>query len=94
MVKDKQFYKTLLIIAIPVALQNLLSFAVNMLDTVMVGTLGDVTLSATSLANQVSIYMMMIVRGLGGGAAMMISQYWGKQDIVRIKSIFSIGMKA
>ena len=48
MVKDKQFYKTLLIIAIPVALQNLLSFAVNMLDTVMVGTLGDVTLSATS----------------------------------------------
>ena len=94
MVKDKQFYKTLLIIAIPVALQNLLSFAVNMLDTVMVGTLGDVTLSATSLANQVSIYMMMIVRGLGGGAAMMISQYWGKQDIGRIKSIFSIGMKA
>jgi len=93
-VKDKQFYKTLLLIAIPVALQNLLSFAVNMLDTVMVGSLGDVTLSATSLANQVSTYMMMIVRGLGGGAAMMISQYWGKQDIKRIKSIFGIGMKA
>lgn len=93
MVKDKQFYKSLLLIAIPVALQNLLTFAVNTLDMVMIGSLGDVTYAAVAQANYVSTYMMTIVRGLINGATILISQYWGKNDIKRIKSIFGIGMK-
>ena len=93
MVREKQFYKTLLLIALPVALQNLLTFAVNTLDMVMIGSMGDVTYAATAQANYVSIYMMTIVRGLVNGAAILISQYWGKNDIRRIKTIFGIGMK-
>ena len=51
-VKDRSFYKTLLAIALPIGLQNLITFAVSMADTVMLGALGDVALSASSLANQ------------------------------------------
>ena len=94
LVKEKSFYSTLVKIAVPVTLQSMISFAVNMLDTVMVGSLGDVILSATSLGNQVSIYMMNIINGLAMGASMLISQYWGKNDIPRIKTIFGIGMKS
>ena len=41
-VKDRSFYKTLLAIALPIGLQNLITFAVSMADTVMLGALGDV----------------------------------------------------
>ena len=52
-----EFYKRVGIIAIPIALQSLISIGVNMMDTVMLGALGEVALSASSLANQfINIY--------------------------------------
>ena len=94
MTKDKKFYASLLMIALPFAFQNLISVGVNLLDNMMVSSLGDITFSAATLSNNISIYMMMIVRGLCGGSAMMISQYLGKNDFGRIKIIFGIGMKS
>ena len=47
--KDKIFYKTIASITIPIALQNIISYGVNLMDTVMLGKLGEVALSATSL---------------------------------------------
>ena len=88
--KDSYFYKTLFKIALPVALQQLISLAVVMLDNVMVGSLGDISLSAVSQANQVTVFFTFFVRGISGGAALMISQYWGKKDTSRIKQIFSM----
>ena len=49
--RDKQFYKLLLSIALPIAMQNLITFAVSMVDTLMLGTLGEVELSAASISN-------------------------------------------
>lgn len=90
MTKDKEFYKTLVKIALPVALQQLISLSVVMLDNVMVASLGDLALSAVSLANQVTVFFTLFVRGVSGGAALMISQYWGKRDYERIRQIFAI----
>lgn len=94
MVRDKSFYKSLLLIALPAAFQSLISFGVNMTDTVMVGALGEEALSAVSLGNQVSVFMMMFIKGVSAGTAVMISQYWGKKDMSRIKNIFAIGFQA
>ena len=52
-VKDKEFYKMLLMIAIPIALQNLVTVMVSMMDTLMIGQLGEIQLSATSIAKQI-----------------------------------------
>ena len=93
MVKEKSFYVTLLSIALPVAFQNLIGFGVNMLDTVMVGSLGEVQLSSVALANQISILMMMFIRGMSGGSSVLLSQYWGRRDMTRIKTVMGIGMK-
>jgi len=89
-VKDKDFYKTLAKLALPVALQQLISLCVVMLDNVMVASLGDLALSSVSQANQVTVFFTFIVRGVSGGAALMISQYWGKKDVERIKQIFAV----
>ena len=50
--KDKSFYKKVAKIAIPIALQGLITTGVNMMDTIMVGAVGETELSAVSLANQ------------------------------------------
>lgn len=74
---DKEFYRRVAILAAPIALQNLITIGVNMLDTIMVGSLGETQLSAVSLANQfINIYHIFCM-GLGMGASVLVSRYWG-----------------
>lgn len=57
---DKTFYRNLLAITMPIAFQNIISYSVNMMDTLMLGSLGETVLSASSLAGQVffcSLYL-------------------------------------
>ena len=75
--KDPEFYKNVFTLALPIALQSLITIGVNMLDTIMVGSLGENPLSATSLANSfISIYQIFCM-GLGMGASVLVSRYWG-----------------
>ena len=72
MVKEKNFYRTLFIVALPAAFQALISMSVNMLDNLMVGSLGDISLASVAQANQVSTLFTFIVNGIGGGAALVL----------------------
>ena len=87
---DPEFYRQLRAIAVPVALQNLITVGVSMLDTLMLGTMGEVQLSASSLANQ-WFYMLTVANfGLAGGANVLIAQYWGRGDAEKIRRVMSI----
>lgn len=88
--KDKSFYKSVLNIAIPIALQNLITFSVSMADTVMVGRLGEINLSSTAIANHLQFILMVLIFGVGGGASVMASQYYGKKDIDSIHKVMAI----
>lgn len=88
--EKRKFLKTLFRIALPVAFQSLISLSVVMLDNIMVGSLGETALSAVALANQVTIFFTFIIKGISGGAAILISQYWGKKDNEKIKNVFAI----
>ena len=79
LIRERSFYKTLLTLAIPAALQQLISFAVSMADNVMVGSLGEAALGAVSQANRIGTFMMMFIKGVSAGTAVLISQYWGKR---------------
>ena len=92
-VKDKNFYKSVLAIAIPIAVQNMISSAVGMLDTIMLGQLGEVAMSASSLANQIGFIFMMINYGLTGGAGVLTSQYWGRRDAASIRKVMSLTLR-
>ncbi len=75
--KEPEFYKNVFALALPIALQSLITIGVNMLDTIMVGELGENALSATSLANSfISIYHIFCM-GLGMGASVLVSRFWG-----------------
>lgn len=92
-ISNKQMMKVFLVIAVPVALQNLLTYAVGLMDSIMVGSLGEVQLSAVTVANQPFFLFMMCMFGLSSGACVLISQYWGKKDKETISKIFGIVIK-
>lgn len=87
---DKIFYKNALKISIPIAIQNLITFSVSMADTIMVGSLGEINLSATAIANHLQFILIVMIFGVGGGASVMASQYYGKKDIDSIHKVMSI----
>ena len=92
MVREKQFYRTIFRIALPVAFQSLISFLVVLADDMMVSSLpnGIEAQAAVSQVNAVTAFFTATLLGLVSGSGVLISQYWGKQDTKRIKMIFSI----
>ena len=92
MMRDKQFYRTIFRIAIPVAFQSLISLLVVLADDIMVSGMADgkIAQAAVSQVNAVTTFFTATLMGLVGGSGVLISQYWGKRDYGRIKMIFSI----
>ena len=89
-ITDFNFYKILFLIALPITLQNIVIFLTQMLDIVMLGSLGDVTISAASLANQPFFLFYMLTFGIGSGATVLTAQYWGKKELLPIKKIIAM----
>lgn len=77
-INDKEFYKAACSVGIPIALQQLITVGVNMMDTIMVGKgLGETELSAVSLANSFISIFSIFCMGIGMGASVMVSRYFG-----------------
>ena len=87
---DKQFYKMVLTIAIPVILQNLISIGLNMADTIMIGKLGVDELAAVGTANRLYFVFSSLCFGIYSGASVYVSQYWGVKDIKNIRRTLGI----
>ena len=75
MIREKEFYRTCSILALSLALQNLLTYSVNMMDTVMLGRYSQDAMSGVSLCNQVQFMLQMLVEGAGEGAVVLGAQY-------------------
>ncbi|MBO6159570.1 MAG: MATE family efflux transporter [Firmicutes bacterium] len=76
----KDFLKRLAVIAIPVALQNLLTTTASMVDTMMVAPLGELSVGALGLCAQFSSLMFSCYWGFVGGGGLFFAQYWGAKD--------------
>ena len=78
--KNYNFTRTMLSIAIPLTLQNLLFSSFTLIDTVMVGSLGDLPLAAVGMAGKWSWFLNIVLFGCTSGAAVFIAQYFGAGD--------------
>ena len=90
---DREFYKKVLVLVLPMALQNLINVGVTAADVVMLGKVGEDVLSGSSLAGQVQWVMSLVFFGLASGASVLIAQYWGKKDIETIEKIIGITLR-
>lgn len=76
----KTFLKQTAVIAIPVAFQNLLTSTGSMVDTMMIGRLGEINVAAVGLCAQYSSLMFSCFWGFVGGGMLFFAQYWGARD--------------
>lgn len=87
---DQAFYKTMMTIAIPIVIQNIISIGLNMADTIMIGKLGVDELAAVGTANRLYFVFSSLCFGIYSGASVYVSQYWGVKDIKNIRRTLGI----
>lgn len=93
MIKEKTFYKSFMVLALSLALQNLLTYGVNMMDTIMLGRYSQNAMGGVSLCNQVQYLLQMLVVGAGEGAVVLGSQYWGKGNLKPMPHIIGVALR-
>lgn len=93
MVKSKKFYKVFFTLTFSIALQNLLTYSINMADNVMLGRYSELAMSAASICNQIQFLLQMLVEGVGVGVVVLGAQYWGKKNLVPIPHIIGAALK-
>ncbi len=91
--KNISLYRHLIALALPIALQNMISYSISLTDNLMVGRLGEVAISGVYLCNQIQIILQMLVVGLGTAQLVLAAQYWGRKDKESVKDIISISVK-
>lgn len=84
---SKAFYQQMFAIAIPVALQSLLTSFLNTLDTMMISSLGDASIAGVGLGNQVFFLFTLICFGINTGSSVLFAQYWGVRDVPQVRKI-------
>ena len=93
MLHDKTFYRTFAILTLSLALQNLLTYSVNLADNIMLGRFSQDALSGASLCNQLQFFLQMLVQGVGEGVVVLGARYWGKKDLKPIPDIIGAGLR-
>lgn len=94
MKQENNFFKTVCNIAIPVALQCMLQSSFSMIDQIMIGQLGSVSIAAIGLAGKFSSIFSVVVSAIAVVAGIMIAQYMGKQEKEEVDKSFSVNMVA
>lgn len=85
---DKAFYKMVLLIAVPIMIQNGITNFVNLLDNIMVGQIGTEQMSGVAIVNQlIFVYNLCIFGGLSG-AGIFTAQYFGQKDDEGVRHTF------
>jgi putative MATE family efflux protein len=88
--RDKPFFRTMLALAAPIAFQQLITAGLNMIDVLMVGQLGETSVAALGLANQIFFLLILFLFGVTSGMAIFTAQYWGKGDTEQIHHVLGI----
>lgn len=90
--KDKKFTQKAIAITVPIALQALLNTSLNLVDTVMIGSLGQSSIAAVGLANKVFFVFTLLLFGIVSGSSILTAQYFGKRDIKNIRRVLGMSL--
>lgn len=88
----RHFLWTLFAIALPIAMQEMITIIVNMMDNVMIGQLGEAAISGVSYTTQFVFLFSTVCSGLTSGAVVIGTQAWGAGDSGKVKRLFKLVM--
>lgn len=89
---DKAFFRRTALVAVPIVLQQLLMNVLNLVDTLMIGQLGETSIAAVGIANKVFFVFTLLLFGVCSGSCVLESQYWGKRDVHNIRRVQGIAL--
>lgn len=92
MKQEQSFLKTVCNLAIPVALQSMLQASFSIVDQIMIGQLGSVSVAGVGLAGKFSSVYSVVVAAIGTVAGIMISQYMGQSNKKEIRRSFCLNL--
>jgi putative MATE family efflux protein len=87
---DKLFFKATFKLALPIALQNLILSSLNLVDTIIIGGLGETAIASVGLANQYFFLLNILLFGVISGSSIFTAQYWGRRDLANIKRVLGL----
>ena len=90
--RGPNFYKEVAALAAPIILQDMITSTLSMADTFMVGLLGEEPMAAVTLANIPLFVVQLFIFGVQSGSTVLLSQYWGKQDMESINRIYGMAL--
>lgn len=91
---DKRFYRMLLMVALPIIIQNGITNFVSLIDNIMIGSIGTEQMTGVSIVNQLFLVFNISIFGLVSGAGIFGAQYYGKGDEEGIRYTFRFKMIA
>lgn len=89
---DRRFYSSMLKLAVPITIQQLVLSSTNLLDVLMIGQLGESSIAALGLSNQIFFLLSLFLFGISSGSAIFTAQYWGRGDMVNLRKVMGIGL--
>ncbi|MGI6721405.1 MAG: MATE family efflux transporter [Anaerovoracaceae bacterium] len=87
-------YRTLAKVAVPIALQSLIGSSLNLVDNLMVGSLGEEELAAVGVSVQIYFVFWMICYGFSSGCSTFMAQFWGAKDLPSIRKTVGFTLTA
>ncbi len=91
---NREFARRVLTLAVPITIQAVISLSVNLIDNLMIGRLGDIVISACSLATSFYLLFQCTVMGIANGGIIVITQLWAQKNVVQIRKIMSFCLLA
>ena len=89
-IDNRAFFKQILVLGAPVALQNFFQSLVNMLDVFMIGQLGAAEVTAVAMGSGWIGLLFYLFNGITATGGVFIAQYWGKKDTIEIHHYMGI----
>ena len=90
---NKEFWRKLTPLVFPIAFQQLMSALVSTSDTLMMGLIDQSSLSAVSLATQITFVLSLFCFGLTGAGSLLAAQYWGKGSKPEVEQVFAVMLR-
>jgi putative MATE family efflux protein len=90
--RDRRFWKLMISIGLPIAIQNLIFNGLNLVDNILIGGLGEANIAAVGIANKLSFVFMLFMFGINSGANIFSAQFWGRKDLKGVRKVLGLSL--
>ena len=87
---SEHFYRKLFAIALPIAVQNIISSSLNLIDTFMISSLSTASIAGVTAANKLFFILFLFLFGISSGSSILTAQYWGAKDVKNIRRVLGL----